>query len=227
MLRRFGLVGALVVLGLALGSVLKVPTMRAEEKKPEVLKTEGKDAPMARTIDFMSALEVDVATLDSLGGRIDQARHQADPVSLALAARELEAAEHASGKTTSLKGSDLEKEASEMACRRSRPLEIKMVKALVANGESQKKLDEALQRASEKSKGITGSVHVNNNSGQTVSIYINDRYVGYVQNNQEADYDVGNNACDNTKLVGRCGTKVWGPRYVPYETANHVWNLVP
>jgi hypothetical protein len=221
---------SIVVLLIGLGAasaVVMTCANAADKNKPEVIKTEAKDTVLGRTIDFPGTLSVEVPTLVTLGGRIDQAREQADPVCLALAAKELEAAEMAGGKTAAIKSSDLEKEAVEMVGRRGKTQEIKMVKALLSGAESQKKLGEALSMAVEKNKGITGNCHVNNTSGRTVAIYINDKYVGWIPENGEADFFVGNNPWDNTKLFARSGAKTWGPRFVANENSSYTWNLVP
>jgi hypothetical protein len=102
----------LLLVGLGVTAGLALVPVRAEDKKGQVIRTEGKEAVLARTIDFPGVVGVDVPALLTLGGRIDQAREQPDPVCLALAALELEAAEQAGGKTAAVKSTDLVRTAS-------------------------------------------------------------------------------------------------------------------
>jgi hypothetical protein len=220
---------ALLVLGVGAAAVL-TPSVRSaddKDKKGEVIKTNAKDTPLARTIDFPEALGVHVPSLLTLGGRIDLAREEANPVCLALAAKELAAAEKAGGKMAAVKAADLEKEAAEMAARRVNADEIKIVQGLVSEEKCQKLLEEALAKTKERTKGITGTCRVVNTSGRTVAIYINDQYRGWVNNNDEREFYVGNNPWDTTKLFGRSGGRTWGPRYVSGEHNYYTWNLFP
>jgi len=226
------LCGLLVLLGIGTALLLCQPVSLAEEKekprpKGETFKNEGKEGALARTIDFPTDLGLDLPALATLGGRIDQARDLPDPVCLALAAKELEAAEKASGKKAGIKAEDLEKEAVAMATRRVKEPEIKMIKALVSGEEAQDKLGKALARMKERSKGVMGYCTVVNTSGRSIAVYINDNYLGWVPNNSENSFYVGNSPEDTTKLFARSGAKTWGPRYVGNAPQNYTWNLFP
>src|SRR5262249_14902491 len=67
-------------------------------KKATKIETKSKAAETALTVDFAKELGLSFPTLTTLGARIEQARQQADPVALGLAARELKVAEKVSGK---------------------------------------------------------------------------------------------------------------------------------
>jgi hypothetical protein len=218
---------ALLVLGVGCAALLTPSVRSADDKKGEKFKDSPKEVTLARTIDFPEALGVHVPSLLTLGGRIDLARVEANPVCLALAAQELAAAEKAGGKMAAVKAADLEKEAAEMAARRARAGEIKMVQSLVTDEKCQKLLEEGLAKTKERRKGITGGVTVVNSSGYTVTIYVNDMYKGWVNADSEGRFDVGDNPWDNTKLFARAGSRTWGPRYVSEEVSEYTWTLVP
>lgn len=102
-------------------------------QQPPVAKAESdatRPGPSAATIDFALALEIGSPSLRTLGARIDSARRALDPIGLASAARELAAAEAASGKTAKIAALDLMLEAVDLARARGRLAELKTVAAL-------------------------------------------------------------------------------------------------
>jgi hypothetical protein len=75
--------------------------------------------------------------------------------------------------------------------------------------------------------GVTGTVTVVNNTGHTITIYLNDRYVGYVAGCSEKRFFVGDQPEGTTRLFGRSGSRTWGPHHVTRNRHNHTWNLLP
>ena len=86
------------------------------------------------TIDFSSALELNYASLATLGSRIEQCQTGSpDPVGLAAAAHELAIAEKVSGKKAKLTAAGLLEEAIHMATVRDDSSELKGIIHYVKN----------------------------------------------------------------------------------------------
>ena len=98
---------------LGLTSVASADEKPPEEQEQIVAKAEK--VGRARFIDFASELGLPLASLDSLGERIDNARFEADPVELASIAKILGAAERATGKKASLTSEKISAEAAALA----------------------------------------------------------------------------------------------------------------
>ena len=184
--------GVALALGVAAGGGPAAAEDKAPDKK-KMIETRATKVELAAAVDFGEALGLDLVSLGSLGSRIDQARMATDPVALALAAKELAVAEEISGKTASIKASDLAKEAVTLATARNRPSELKAVAALTG-GEDKTELlalagkAEAAIKArqdGEKPRGIEGTLYVRNNTRWYIDLYINGVKVGtsYPYNN--------------------------------------------
>jgi hypothetical protein len=199
------------------------------------LMDKGKQTPTALTVDFSGQLGLGYEYLRTFGARIDLARTVVDPVDLAAAAQELAAAEKVSGKQASIKAADLTKETVEAAERRNMPEELKGVAALITDEQTRKDLETRAAsaekarsaRQGEKKRGIQGTLSVYNNTDRTVTIWVNDQYMGYVDANSETSYYIGDSPFNDTKLFGRSGSTTWGPRYVPQSVGDYTWNLTP
>src|SRR5262245_55850865 len=125
----------------------------AEElKKPKKEEVKGKDKQVvtskptkrvrASSINFRKAYGLPLASLGTLGARIDAARRAPDPVALAHAAGELKVAEKVSGKKASLTSNALLAEAAELAKLRKEVAELRSVYAIqqqIASEETDKK----------------------------------------------------------------------------------------
>jgi hypothetical protein len=191
-----------LVMGLALlaAACLLGPTGAAEEKK-DVKPVEKKEidskvekAPCAAAVDF-SDLGLAFNSLETIGSRIDAARRNGDPVSLASAAAELGVAESISGKKAKLTASTVAKEARDLATVRLRSKEMKAVGLILGKGLAGDMLAQAAKQAKEeeageKLKGLDGTLHVHNHSHQSFRIFVNGGFVGHVHGHGKASFHV-------------------------------------
>lgn len=149
-----------------------------------------KTTPVA-TLDFKKALDLGFDSLGSLGGRIDRARKDADPVGLAAAASELRVAEQVSGNTAKVTAADLAAEAVELAKMRNSAKELKAVSLLLPEGKARTSLASAADAAKKKEaedaaqikkgvrmKGLNGRLEINNVTGHDFNIIINGQVRG-------------------------------------------------
>jgi hypothetical protein len=226
----------------ALGGAV-FPRAQADDKKDQGQKqadAKGAKAPHAATVDFSGSLGLSLEGLKSLGERIDKARADADPVSLALAAKELSVAEQVSGKKASITADTLLKEAVDLAKMRSEFAELKAV-ALLADDASKKDLttlaekvgaDIEKRKASEgkpgeKTKGIKQYVTVVNHTAWYIDVYVNGRFRGTVDPYDDIEIFVGDRYSDTTVLYAKApGTDiVWGPRGISRGYDTFTWDL--
>src|SRR5262249_38409355 len=142
-------------------------------KKATKIETKSKAAETALTVDFAKELGLSFPTLTTLGARIEQARQQADPVALGLAARELKVAEKVSGKQAAVTADKLAEEAVEMARQRFNKAELLAVAMLT--GEAGKKLIEIAEKAGEKSRGIQRQLHADSRVNATIDVFVDGR----------------------------------------------------
>jgi hypothetical protein len=139
-------------------------------------------------------------------------------VALAVASVELAADEKASSKTADVKSADLASEAIELAKERFHPTELKSVAAVLnGNSDAGKLTDiaakaEQLEQASKatkesgaevKAKGIMGTLHVDNRSPETLSIYIDGNFVGFVRPFGDGYLYIGQGAWETTYVTAR------------------------
>jgi hypothetical protein len=149
-------------------------------KKATKIETKSKAGESALTVDFAKELGLGFPTLTTLGARIEQARQQADPIALALAARELQVAEKVSGKQAAVKADKLTEEAVKMAKQRYNSAELKAVAMLT--GEAGTKLaeyaEEAARKEAEKTRGIQRQLHADSRVNATIDVFVDGRYIG-------------------------------------------------
>jgi hypothetical protein len=124
-------------------------TASTNEKSEAVqdVELEAVDSKPATTIDFAGELGADFPSLLTLGSRIDVAKRDNDPVTLALLGQELKAAETVSGKTASLSSTKIFDDAAKLAIERAHTNELKAVKFLIPDKAAD--LDKAIVLASE------------------------------------------------------------------------------
>jgi hypothetical protein len=240
MLTIRGMARAAVIggLGLAimLGGVHPLPSQAAADKEgKKALESKADTAPPAGTIDFAAALGMDLVSLRTIGGRIDQARWSCDPVALAAIAKELGAAEEASGKKAALTAEKLTKEAAELAHFRNRPSELKTVAVLIGGAAKDELLKQATEtgkeiearKGGERSRGVEGRLYVDNHTGYFVDIFIDGENRGTVKPYHIGTVYVGAASWQATRLFGHApGTShTWGPRLVDYRVNDYTWNL--
>lgn len=204
----------------------------ADEPK---IKTKSAPMPSASKVDFQGELGIQLATLITLGARIDSAAAHCDPVALASAAAELAALEAAAGKTASIKATDLAARAAELAKQRSNPVEIRVVAALVGEeslaAELKKTADEVAQKLEDKKdtkeRGISQRLIVNNLTGYYINIFVNGVSVGTVNPYDVGSVWVGDSLYGQTVLYGQApGTALeWGPRVVATQTSDFYWTV--
>ena len=166
--------------------------LRAQEEASEdreVIKPKAEKYRPANSIDFAYELGLSFDSLSKLGDQIESSRDSADPVGLASAAALLEASEKVAGKKASMTAADLQKEAVELAKRRSVPAELKTLASLTGD-DSLKELalaatEQDEQRRKQEEAGVAtkdlhGDLHVHNHSHEGFWIYANGRRLGYV-----------------------------------------------
>lgn len=152
----------------------------------------------AHRVDFEAELATAHADLRDLGARIERARDAADPVRLALLSLELRAWEAASRKTAAITADALRQEAIALATLRRRSAELRAMIGLfpeiaeqeTADGVTVAKLAEAVaameaarqadREAGEARRGISGTIHVQNDTGEWIQIFVDGRPVGQV-----------------------------------------------
>jgi hypothetical protein len=124
-------------------------TASTNEKSEAVqdVELEAVDSKPATTIDFAGELGADFPSLLTLGSRIDVAKRDNDPVTLALLGQELKAAETVAGKTASLSSTKIFDDAAKLAIERAHTNELKAVKFLIPDKAAD--LDKAIVLASE------------------------------------------------------------------------------
>ncbi len=246
---RWTMCGALVACA-GLAVAMAVAGEEAPKKAAPGAPAGGKGTPLeskaekvqcASTVNFAKDLGLSFPSLTTLGSRIEQARNQADPVSLALDARELGVAEKVSGKTAAIKSEDLLKEAAELAKLRYNPAELKAVamlagkvgagKDLVAVAEKAEKdhADAIKAKASgEKTRGIQGRLHVDSRVPNTgIMVYVDGRYVGTMGPMGDIYPYIGQTPWETTYLSARSyDGRTWN-RAVRGAYGDYTWTLYP
>lgn len=197
-------------------------------------------APSARTVNFNSAYGLSFSHLAELGGRIDRAYQNSDPVALANIANELARLEKTSGKKASIQAATLRKGAIELAKLRLDSAEIAMVaaifshdaataKSLTAYVKQAKKLEKVLlakAKAPQKTKGIYSDLIIDNESHQQISVYYNGRYLGSVSAHGHRHFHVHDHAHRHhfdLRAYGCHGSR-WS-RHVHGDYSNFTWRL--
>lgn len=169
----------------------------AQDKTKATDKGKGKDdtqnlvgkleqSPRARFVDFSGELGLQLASLELLGERIDNARLTSNPVELALAAKLLGTAEELAKKKAKLTSSALTAEAIDLAKQRGNASELAVIAAFV-DGPAADDLKAVAKAAEAKkpeegevSKDLHGDLIVDNHSHSEVHVYVDGYEVGHV-----------------------------------------------
>lgn len=228
--------GATVLVG---GYVVATLLSSAAVAQDNVIETKKEKRTVATTVDFAGALGLSFPSLTGLGARIERARSAADPVGLAGAARELAAAEAASGKKASITSADLTKQAVDLATQRRSSKELKAVAALVSDDRTRTRLEGLATQAAaaeaqareakdsgEKTRGIMRTLHVDNRTGYWINVYIDGHYVRNVGPYGDGHIYVGQSAYETTHLYAYApGTSVYWRTHVSRAVGDYIWRL--
>jgi hypothetical protein len=220
------------------GCLCFVPLSSQAGDKVKKLESKAEKGTCAVAVDFAKDLGLSFPSLTTLGARIEQARQHSDPVGLALAGRELAIAEKVSGKQTTIKGSDLLKEAAQLAKRRFDPAELKAVamltdsmgadlKDLVAKAEKAQADAKAAKNAGEKSRGIQRTLHADSRVTSTISVYVDGRYIGTMGSFGDIYYYVGQTPWETTYLSARSSDGRSWSMPVSSAVGDYHWILYP
>jgi hypothetical protein len=198
---------------------------------------DSKTGTSAEGVSFTKELGVSYPSLLTLAGRIEQARQAPDPIALAAAARELAAAEVASGKTAAVKSDDLIKEAIDLAKARSNPTEMKAVAALVGAkaGQDLRAAIPAAEKwaakvkadreAGVKTRGITGQLHADSRYGRWITVHVNGRNVGSMPPMGDIYTYVGDSPWGTTFLYARAHDGRWWRAEIRGNYNHYHWIL--
>jgi len=224
----------IVTLSAVLACALAVPRAGAfddkKADKPEDL-TEGtkqEKYTVATTVGFDAAFGLNFPSLSTVGARIDKARRAADPVSLALAAKELEVAETVSTKKASLTAKELMSEAVELGKLRNDAKELKALSLLVS---TEDKTKENLEKAAEKAekdegtRGIRARLTVHNYRNNQLQLYYNGYEVGTVPPRASRAFRINDTSgSDFTLRAADHFGRRWGKSYSGSFT-NFTWTI--
>jgi hypothetical protein len=212
-------------------------------KDKEVVDSKVVHQPAAASIKFRKELKLPLATLNTLGSRIDAARRSSDSLALVHAANELAMAEKVSGKKASLTSALLAKEAADLASLRRKNKEMEAVLAMSQKLEAEQQslttlrqaIDIEKQRAKEEKEAIERNeeptwtprqVVVNNYTTQYLDVYVNGHYKMQV-------VPGGRQICviehrwnpTVLKAYGDEDTDTWGPRYIWGRFKKYTWSI--
>lgn len=170
------------------------------------LSKDGKTTPClgACTINFQQALGADFGYLIPLGSQIHAARINPDPVTLAVAAKSLAAAEAATGKQAKVTSSQVMAEAVELAKLRRDSKELKAIAQLVSDQSVRAQLNQLVElaedsatEAGEAAKEIYGHLTVDNHTPHDLRITVDGREVGRVRSGGTSSFRVHAHAYEN------------------------------
>ena len=215
--------------------------LAAAEKKGDSAKEVGEKEMTyvsGATIDFSSALELNYASLSTLGSRIEQCRTGSpDPVGLAAAAHELAIAEKVSGKKAKLTSAGLLEEAIHMATVRDDSSDLKGILHYVKNEKAREELETACLKAERaekvrseqakagvETKGIHSQLIINNYSHQYMKIYYNRRYQGTVRPHGHRHFRIHDHSGHwDVHAIGSRGSRFH--RHKHGAVRNYTWTL--
>lgn len=166
-------------------------SLAAEEQGDEkVLEPKPQIVERAKFVDFNGQLGLELASLERIGERIDQARLDADPVQLAQVAALLRVVEQATGKTAKIDSKSVAAESTGLAMARRNPVELRVVAGLVGGADAKKMIAQAdkiqeAEESGETTKDLQGRLVVDNHSHSDVRIYADGRYLGHVHAHEE------------------------------------------
>jgi hypothetical protein len=215
------------------------PTMADKEK----IDTTATKRPTAAGIKFRKQLGLPLATLNTLGSRIDAARRAHDPVALANTAAELSVAEKVSGKKADLLSKELMKESAQLAALRRQAAELRAVTAtaqqiteqddaitlmknILAQAKAQDAADSESIRANQEPTFTPRTVIVNNYTTQYIDVWVNGNYKVQVQPGLTQAFVI-EHRWNPTVLTGDGDEdeQTWGPVYIWGRFKKYTWNI--
>jgi hypothetical protein len=240
------LLGSLALLSLGLVSLAggdepkKDDPAAADKEKIESKPT--KRTPAA-SIKFRKELGLPLATLSTLGPRIDAARRAHDPVALANAANELGVAEKASGKKASLLAKELMKESAQLAAMRRQEKElfavaatanqvaetddtIKTLQSILASAKASAAADSEAIRMNQEPTWKPRTVIVNNYTSQYLDIWANGNYKEQVAPGMAQSFIIEQRF--NPVVLTADGDEddyTWGPEHIWGRFNKYTWNI--
>jgi hypothetical protein len=241
---RWACVALLGVLGIASAALrddAKKDDPAADDK--QVVSSKATHKPAASSVNFRKDLGLPLASLTTLGGRIDAARRAPDPVALAHAASELSVAEKVSGKQASLTSTALISESAELAKLRRKAAEmqavsrvaeqiatesetIKSLRAIITSAEQEAKADALAVQQNQEPTWAPRKVIVNNYTTQYLTIYVNGIYKTEIGPGLAAVVIV-EHRWNPTVLTayGDQDIDSWGPRNIWGRFTSYTWNI--
>ncbi len=181
-------------LGLLLVVAVAGSLAAQEQGNEKLLEPKPQSVERAKFVDFNGKLGLGLASLETIGEQIDQARLDADPVKLAHAAALLRVVEQASGKTAKIHSKSIAAESTELAMTRGNPTELRVVAGLVGGADAKKMIAQAdkiqeAEEAGETSKELEGRLIVDNHSHSDVYVYADGRFLGHVHAHQQGVFN--------------------------------------
>ncbi len=197
----------------------------------------------AASVKFRKELGLPLATLNTLGSRIDAARRAHDPVALANAAGELNVAEKASGKKASLLAKELIKESAELAAQRRQEKELWAVtttaqqiadtdstlttlKEILAQAKASAAADSEAIRMNQEPTWKPRTIIVNNYTTQYLDIWCNGTYKVQVAPGMAQSFVIEQRF--NPVVLTADGDEddyTWGPEHIWGRFNKYTWNI--
>jgi hypothetical protein len=197
----------------------------------------------AASVKFRKELGLPIATLNTLGSRIDAARRAHDPVALANAANELGVAEKASGKKASLTAKELVKESAQLAAARRQEKELwtvtttaqqvadtddtlKTLKEILAQAKAQAAADSEAIRMNQEPTWKPRTVVVNNYTSQYLDIWCNGTCKVQVAPGMAQSFVIEQRF--NPVVLTADGDEddyTWGPEHIWGRFNKYTWNI--
>ncbi len=217
------------------------PASNPEESS--IITTKPTKVTPAASVKFGKALGLPLASLNTLGSRIDAARRAGDPVTLAHAASELAVAEKVSGKAASLTSKQLIAESAELASVRRQEAELNHVlevsnqlraaqsqldnlKTQIAATQAETKADKDALLAKEEPTSKPRKIIVNNYSTQYIEIQVNGFVKGQVSPGATKVYTIDQRW--NPIVVkgwGDADENIFGPLVLQGRFDKYTWNI--
>jgi hypothetical protein len=233
-MRTKALAMALVAcVGLVAAGGLVPQAKAADEKKVE---SKSEKYTSAATINFGGQLGLPFESVANLGARIEAARRQSDPVSLAVLGLELAAAEKVAGKKADLTSDALLKEAVSTAKLRANSKELLMVAQLLKDDKAAKELtaeaDKAAKRENDEAEAAKSGeaprgaqyLRVHNDFHEGVQIYVDGQQVGWVRPGARETFYIHKHHRHFT-LFARHHHRTWGPVEVEGQFETYHWRI--
>jgi hypothetical protein len=209
----------------------------------QTVSSNAKKNPVAASVDFRKELGLPFRSLATLGSRIDTARRDHDPVSLANAAGELAVAEKVAGKQASLTSTALIKEAARLAKLRKEATELQAVERVagqvatetelvtdlkkeIATSQQQAKAETDALRRNEPPTNAPRQVLVNNYTALYCDVWINGNLAAQVDPGKAKRFTIDQMSNPTVlEAYGNEDNSTWGPRYIWGNFPTYTWNL--